>query len=357
MGFIQDQNNTSAFYRTLNNSIKGLDSSQRTIFTGVVIEMFPYGPERVEKGRRLAPGTLKLYINQLDSTDKKEQLSFYEPFLPIHLMALPEVGEEVLVIFDSLDRIKGYWVSRNDSIKVNKSDVNAIMGNNADMSAKVGTDILDEDNDYYIYKPNDISPNEKMKIPSFRKKDGDVYMQGRSNTLILQSFSKDSKEGIVDIASGLQGSVMNDDTDYSEIRYREFLDAKSRILLSTKYNIDKNEDWDLTTKPGFMGKPSNSKDSYILMRTGEFRFVSDKSSEKLNNAVLGNKQEEWLKQLIDILNKLVNAVTQTVIVQCGPAGSPNAVNYIATAIPTLTSELNALKETISNHHSKTNFLN
>lgn len=354
MTYVPDNDNVSRFYKSINKSMKSENESGRTIFIGKVVEIFAYGGDFVVQGRMSPPGTIKAFIPNLDATKNIEELSFYEPFQPIHSLALPEIGEEVIIQFDSSDLKKGYWVSRNDSNKPNKT-LSLDVIKDLDMTSRIGD--LDKDNEQYDFKEKDESPDANAKIPAFRKKPGDVFQQGRSNTLVHHTFSKDTKEGIIDIQAGRTGSVDSDSQNFTEIKNREFNDAKSRIMVISNFNADKNNDWDLTSKPGFAGSASHSRGSYLLLNTGEFRFVSNKSSNQLNNAVLGNLQEKWLNKFINILSDLISILSQEQLVQCGPQGAPNIKNIVAPQIKPISSRLKALAGEISNHHSKVNFLN
>jgi hypothetical protein len=368
MPLFDNIDNVGRFKEGIKNSVVD-QGTTKTVFTGIVVDIDRYGGRWTRPKGPTAPNTIKVYIPELDSNFDYNSLNYFEPYLPIHLSPVPEIKEEVLITFDSPLRKEGWWIKRNDSNLINYTEMNKVLGD-VPNSQKYGADIM-KDGQIYEYKESDDSPDKEMKIPLYRRKPGDVPIEGRSNTLIQHTFSLNSKKGIIDIVSERTGETNYGDTDISNIKQREFQDTQgTRIFVATKHNIDDNNDWKLINTPGFKyhdmtesanvsGDTNQHKEtSYLYAESGQFRFVSRDSEEKLNNAVLGNNMEVWLCSLFDVLEQMTNIIAdspakQIVITQ----GVPNAINLMSGGMQAVRQKLTQLRKEIYRHHSKTLFLN
>lgn len=339
------------------SKITRTNSSNKLIYEGVVCFVDKYGGKWTKFGRATPPNTLKAYIPELDASSEISSLNFYEPWLPNNICNPPELKEEVLIFFDSPQRNKGFWIRRIDSPKIGYTESRPL-----DME-------ITNNGEPFEFKDSDETPNSE-KIPIYRKKSGDLFSEGRSNTAINQTFSIKTKKGIIDIITERQGDV-DSTTDLSGIKDKEFPDSKgSRIFVATKHNVDKNDDWDLTRKPGFkykeMKEEKNRKGdenkheskAYLYAESEEFRFVSRTSKEKLNNSILGNSQEIWLCSLIDVLIQITEVVAKSPTQQITiTSGYPNSNNLMSGGMDAVRQKLKQMKKEIYKHHSKNFFIN
>jgi len=360
-----EKTNESRFSRGIKEVISD-KSTSRLIFAGIVVDVDRYGGKWVKMGKPTPPYTLKAYIPEIDNNTDVDYMNFFEPFLPINLSAIPELKEEVLIFFDSPEQKVGYWIKRNDSNILTKTLPNLFMKNVSD-DKRFGATIT-KNGTNFEFKETDDFPNEEKVIPLLRKKPGDVLFEGRSNTTIIHTFDLKNKEGVIDLVTERDFNVINTNKDVSQINQREFQDTKgTRIMLSTKFNVDKNEDWDLTNDPGFKYKDQKQNAnisgdtnqhidaSYLYANSEEFRFVSRTSIEKLNNAVLGNNFEIYLNSFIDALQQLCNVISQTQVVMI--SGTPNDVNLMIGGANAVKVKLEKMKKTIYKFHSKNFYLN
>lgn len=364
MKSLNDLDKKSQIYKRLNESYK-TEASSKLIFEGVVVDIDRYGGKWTIMGRPTGPGTLKVYIPELDNSTEISNLRYFESALPSHLSISPELKEQVLVLFDSPEKNKGYWLKRLDSTSINYSE--AYPSSEVDISKKIGT--ITENDKPYNFKETDESPD-REKIPFYRKKPGDVILEGRSNSIISQTFTTKTKKGAIDIILDRKSDI-DDYKNLNGIKDEEFPETKSaRILITSKYNIDKNDDWKLTEKPDFgykkmkesanktADKNKHEEASYILMTADEYRILSKKSKFPLNNAVIGNNQEVWLCSLIDAIEQLSKVVAESSGQQITiTQGYPNAVNLMAGGMAAVRQKLKQLKKEINKHHSKNIFIN
>lgn len=364
MKSLNDIDKKTKLYKGLNQTYK-TGPSTKIIYQGVVVDIDRYGGKWTNMGRSTTAGTMKVFIPELDNSNEISNLKYFEPILPMHISVMPELKEAVLVIFDSPEKNKGYWLKRLDSTDINYSE--AYPSVETDIEKKIGN--LTENNKPYEFQETDDSP-EKKKIPYYRKKPGDVSIEGRSDSVINQTFTTKTKKPAIDILLDRKSDI-DDCKNLSGIKDKEFLETKSaRILLVSKYNIDKNDDWKLTEKPDFgykkmkesvnkeKDKNKHEEAAYILMSADEYRILSNKSKIPLNNSVLGNNQEVWLCSLIDVIDQLSKVVAESSGQQITiTQGYPNAVNLMAGGMSAVRQKLKQLKKEINKHHSKSVFIN
>lgn len=358
MGLFDELTNKDKFISSQKVALNDQDT-KKLIFRGIVAEVNRYGGGMVQDGgRRVAPGSLKVYIPGITASDDVDTFNYYEPLLPLHVCPIPEIKEEVLILFESQERVKGYWIKRNDSDVVNYQIPNPVLDDNATDDVRIGENLTKGGQPFNWEEKEDI-PNRDLVIPAWRRKPGDVPMEGRSNTLIAHTFNTDKKKGVIDIVTERYGGTFGDKNDESKIKDREFQNTKgSRIMLVTEHNIDKNKDWDLTAKPGFASPDAKHLPvPYIYMESEEFRFYSRSSNYKMNNAVLGNEQEKWLTDLIGYIAQLAGALDTAQLVVCGGAGQTSIFNNVQFTAKSVKANLNAMVATIKNHHSKSIFIN
>jgi hypothetical protein len=360
MALFDELNNEEKFISQQRESIQDSYDSKNLIFRGIVVDVDRYGGAQIlESGRRIAPGSLKVYIPGMTATNDVESMNYYEPLLPIHICPIPEIREEVLILFESQNRTKGYWIKRNDSDIINYQIPNPVFDEGSVEDRVRFGENLTEGGQPYSWKETEEQPDRKMVIPKWRRKPGDIPIEGRSNTLILQTFNIDNKKGVIDIVTERSGGTYGDKNDESLIKDREFQSTKgSRIMLVTKHNIDTNKDWDLTSKPGFASPDvTHLPAPYIYMESEQFRFYSRNSQYKMNNAVLGNEQEKWLKQLIQYIIQLCQLLQLPGQHITTEPGQPTGNCLIQSGISSVSNAISALGQTIKLHHSKVNFLN
>lgn len=343
--------------------------SNKLIYEGVVVSVDKYGGKWTRLGKATPQNTLQAYIPEIDSSAELSSLNFYEPLFPNHLCSPPELKEEVIILFDSPKKTKGYWIRRNDTPTIKFSQSKPMISDEASFEDRIGAQIT-KDGQPYDFKDNDETPDYSDAIPYYRRKSGDFFQEGRSNTAINHTFDIKNKKGVIDIITERQGDTDNY-SDLSRIKEKEFPETKgSRIMMVTKHNIDKNKDWKLIEEPGFKyedmteeenkeGDKNEHKDrSYIYAESEEYRFVSRLSEEKLNNSVLGNNMEIWLCSFIDVLIQLSEVVakseTQAITIT---SGHPNSINLMSGGMEAVRQKLKQMKKEIHKHHSKTFFIN
>lgn len=362
--------NKHNYYETQTNDTVVFDN----IRVGIVVAVDYYGNEKTNT----IPYSLKIRI-ETDFSSKVD--SYYPPLLPVHNISLPQVGEEVWVLLtDSTNIEKGFWISRLNydynfsSNKLSQYSLNS--QNSAEASKQIYTPGLQPDD---LKETYDVEPKTPYKIPKLRIKPGDVFVHGRSNTHIINTFDTVNKKGVIDIVTEI-------DKEKQEFYKQEFHISKgARNLLVTKHNLDEDlikKDMNLKFHNNYNKvAPQTQEESFGLLTGDQVRLLSSKGGP-INHAVLGEKQAEWLEKIIKLTETFIEKVTTlntkvdvmntaiqslTVATAVGPSSPPvNVANFVQLTpdFATLKQDLSKLKtdfdneiKTITDHHSKNIGLN
>ena len=295
------------FFRNIAESYKG-GSLERILFRGIITFV-----DREGKDNR-SRFSIKAKIFGIDDQNESniQNDNFYPSLLPIHQLAIPEVGEEVLIICEEIGNLStGYWISRSD-IKNSLTkvlagdDLNTFDENSQTTSDKYGMSKLPKEE-------VDISPDEQYEVPDPRVKPGDVISQGRSNTQFKHSFDDVNKKGKIEI---ITEELASSDEDFYTKDYRKCDGV--RVLGATKSNIDTTikDIYNKDFHPNFIQKSNNrliapKKEydaAYLLLEAIELRLISRNSENKIQHAVLGEEQSIWLKQLLSLIKDLIDDI-------------------------------------------------
>ena len=243
----------------------------------------------------------KIYgIDDFENADTSQDL-FFEPLLPIHIIAVPEIGEEVFIICEQPKNLQfGYWISRTNKLnKLTKVSVGDDNENADNITQKYGYPFSNQ-----LVEENDESPNKDIPESDSRIKPGDVIVQGRSNTSIKQTFDIKNKNGIIEAITGEENV---NDSDFYKDEYRKT--TGSRIVLSTQTDLDSliiQEQNNLEFHDNFNGQ-KNVDVATLLLEAEQLRIIS-RSGKRLQHAVLAEEQQIWLNKLIDLIQNLITIV-------------------------------------------------
>jgi len=327
------------FFRDIGRSLKN-DSLDRLLYRGVVQFVDTLGNE--ERPRF----SLRIKVLGIDGPGDKTEGRWFPPLLPIHQIAIPEVGEEVILICEEIGNINSaFWISR--SVTENtlvKNEIGAGIKDEIDKNRQPASSQYGFDTGKPP-KESLISPNEKYPIPEVRVKPGDVVSQGRSNTFDRHTFDTKNKRGYVETIT--EEKPVPDDSFYQD----DFRKSDgTRIVQATKTDLDslileKLNDlkFDRSYLAGVDGAISNglassgypsyhtastsysSQDdlskitgistpqraqnkldtAYLLLEALELRIIS-RHGKEIQHTVLAEEQERWLIILINLVKDLID---------------------------------------------------
>lgn len=283
------------FHREARRQYRTDKRNNRLIYRGLVTFV-----DRI--GNDVRPAfSLRAKVFGIDDPYSSDNENFYPPLFPANMIAIPEVGEEILIICEEVGNLhSGFWISRaSNNNQLTKLSVGNDDSDSTTIHDKFGTGLQDE----LPKEETDINPDEKYDIPERRFKPGDVPVQGRSNTTIVHSFDSATKKGYIEILT--EGQSVSDSDFFS----KDFQQSKgSRIIVSTLSNLD-----DLIANN--IGKNfsatfngiRNQNSAYLLLESLNLRFISRDGGD-VQSAVLGEDQEIWLKALTAQIVKLTDQV-------------------------------------------------
>jgi len=307
----------------MKRDVNALFNQEQTLLRKIASDNKDYNPGRLmyrasvayvdRIGTEFRPRfSIKAKVVGVDVPGVDTEYKFYPPLFPIHLISIPEVGEEVTLICEELGRLDtAYWISRtnpkNFLTKVNIGEDIETNDNTQDRTGKYGRIKLPIEN-------IDVFPNEKYEIPTPRVKPGDVIIQGRSNTFVRNTFDTKNKKGVLEMITAEQ--KVSDENFYKD----DFRKSDGvRLLETTLCDIDtqilKNL-YDLKFHSDFTHKSinrsvvpqKNYESSYLLLEAIEHRLISRKSVNEIQHIVLGETQEIWIRQLLDLIRDLIDDI-------------------------------------------------
>ena len=180
-------------------------NDQQLIQRGIVIDIdFDIG-----KNYRLAAAQppfsiyAKIIGEDLDVEDPtlEAQKIFYPPFLPVHNLCVPEIGEEILIMREGTSpSTQGYYIGRLG----NTSTLNYFPARQY-MDSQEGGETGPEYKYGFTFDVNALrrrklfeTPSNEIKCISIPVTYGDVVQQGRSQSYIRHSFNKNNKKGVLE---------------------------------------------------------------------------------------------------------------------------------------------------------------
>jgi hypothetical protein len=262
---------------------------------GIALEIDYYGNEKCN----IAPYSVKIHLDK--NVTYSENDKFFPPFLPIHQIALPQVGEEIWLFCPLVNSTKNaMWLSRVNYISdfsSNRVDLLHQYGYTDNNNLLFGTGLNKQD----VKEKYDVEPLSGYSVPYMRIKPGDVLTHGRSNTHVIHSFDTNNKRGVIDMLTEVTEPK-------HEFTLQEFHSISgSRILLTTKHNIDETvleKDLSLSSHRFFSPMSYKQDDAYALMQSVYNRIISV-SGHELNHMVLAERQREWISDLLYIISLLI----------------------------------------------------
>lgn len=226
---------------------------------------------------------------------------WYAPLMPIHMIALPEKGEEVLIIRESTKQhSKGFWITRTNETSV----VNGYIRKEQTSSGKqqdIGLNI----------NPYDLRNNEKSISPSKNNYKygipvyyGDVIQQGRSNTFVRHSFNPRTKLGVLEMGITEKRLYKNEEVD----NIATIGKTETKTIHLSKGKLE-----DIGTLKKYAPNGDENNDRNIICNISEEIYNisnSELADRTLYRSVLGDLllefQESMINNNIEVLETLEN---------------------------------------------------
>ena len=134
---------------------------------------------------------------------------YYPPLFPMHILCIPEIGEEVLILKENAEESSvGYYIGRaNNCTPLNISYARDNIATNDKATNNkfrygFSFDVRKLREQYEHLMPSDETNN--ISIPVIY---GDVVQQGRSKTYLRHSFNRNNKKGVLESGISLPGQL------------------------------------------------------------------------------------------------------------------------------------------------------
>lgn len=304
---------------------------RRVIFRGLVTYVDRLGaPDR-------PVFSIQAKVVGIDEPERTDNGRFFPPLLPIQMMSVPEVGEEILLICEEVGNINtAFWISRSNALnQLTKVDFGV------SIAAEIDQDSQNSSAQYGYNGPKvtesqDESPDPQYDIPEPRVKPGDQVIQGRSNTFERHTFDTKNQKGVIE---GITEEKAVPDDQFYQADFRA-TDGARKVqatlsdldtqIIETINQLKFDPSYTAGTDPGTGGLSSagyptydkpysvdgidtstraqNKYDTaYLLLEALELRIIS-RQGKNVQHTVLAEEQERWLIILINLIKNLIEDV-------------------------------------------------
>ena len=239
----------------------------------------------------------KIIGDDISSENPKEDYGqWFPPLLPIHNIALPQLGEEVFIVYEANTKDSmGYWIGRaNTSTSIAKYYARDYVKSN-DQNVKTG----------FPFDPKKLEDNiEPLNNLTFSLpvRPGDVIQQGRSDTFIRHTFSPETKEGLLEFGiKEKRKYVLGDHNSHIGSSITKTMHSVSATLDSLVENYNFADSYINKDIP--RNTIVNIAERHINVST------NDIDDALLSRVVLGDKIYKILVDTYDIINNINSIVT------------------------------------------------
>ena len=304
-------------------------NDQQLIQRGIVIDIdFDIG-----KNYRLAAAQppfsiyAKIIGEDLDveAPTLEAQKIFYPPFLPVHNLCVPEIGEEILIMREGTSpSTQGYYIGRLG----NTSTLNYFPARQY-MDSQEGGETGPEYKYGFTFDVNALrrrklfeTPSNEIKCISIPVTYGDVVQQGRSQSYIRHSFNKNNKKGVLEqglrfqqqnIPNPLNNNVLFGGRDASS--YDPSIgETATKSIHFVDTSIKRLGDYKLVTilpDDPEQDNINNVEDKSIIANLSEeiYNISTRNISSTLYRQVLGEKLISHQKQTNNLISSMLDGLT------------------------------------------------
>lgn len=258
-------------------------------------------------------------------TPENDIPEWYIPFIPNAIMAIPEIGEQILVIHETLkSNSRGYWIGRvNDSDKMSLKLTNEQRRENNPLSLARYGKAFDVKELHDRSKQNTAGVEGK-KIFQLPGQLGDVIVQGRSGSYTKHSFNPmsggASKPGVLEMGvleTRTYKPSVQPTIGASSTKTAHFANSAVSILGSqfTKQTPNADDLVEEITSSPIPEVPNTStlvekRKNFIVNIANEIYNVSNTtdSEESMYRQVLGEKLEEYFTEQDQLIRGMLESV-------------------------------------------------
>jgi len=293
------------FIRSSYGAGQGWDASEKfqfILYRGIVIRV----DTDINRGlgsSALPPASIQVKIIGEDnsSRDPKNELNTWAPpFMSLHNIVIPEVGEEVWLIREATTkRSSVYWLSRvAETDKVSKS------------LARENIATQTPQNRYQMnFKVEDIQDDATqtdINILSVRFKQGDVIQQGRSATYIRHT-NDDNKLGVLDL--GIKDPLNNNITTKPIVLSGNTQSIHFQSAIPKDFtNLEKIDNQAVVETGEIVSSNEEEIASSKIINIADqiYNIADNVDDNKLYRPILGEKQNQWSSLMADTVSGIVD---------------------------------------------------
>jgi len=288
------------------NFTQNKDESSLRLVTAIVIDIYNDVINQ-SGGDKYPPFSIRVIVPSRDyDSNLTDPYSIpptvIPPLFPPYNFALPEIGEEVLILYSGTKINYGRWMTKRwYGNRLNKRLAGSDINSNLNVE-KTGFNF--DINDIAIETYESVSSSISIPI-----KHGDVIQQGRANTFIRHSYNPQDplKTGVLEMGIKTPNTIYTTNTE----------DPKPSIGITKTKTIHFHTDTiqnifninDTILKLNKKDETSTEKIPHIVNVSHKFVNVSPIGENELFSQVLGERQNFFNLQITNIVDKIEGSLT------------------------------------------------
>ena len=316
-------------YSAAENTLPGKDTTP-ILSKGIVIDIDFDTQKNYKLAAAQPPFSIfaKIIGEDLDIEDPNLQVEkiYYAPLFSIHNIAVPEIGEEILIMRESMaPSSKGYYIGRiSNCSSLNYYPVRQYMDsiNTMDNSPefKYG----------FSFNPDKLRrnklglmPSEQIESISIPMTFGDVVQQGRSQSYIRHSFNRNNKKGVLEQGLRLQQQNIRTNVNNSHFLQAGIFnydpsigDTATKTIHFVDVSIKRLGDYNLASV--FADKPfqgtlngTTANDRSIIANLADeiYNISTQENDPTLYRQVLGEKLISQQRETNNLMHTMLDGLT------------------------------------------------
>tara|TARA_Y100000310_G_scaffold222421_1_gene224134 strand:- start:2471 stop:4111 length:1641 start_codon:yes stop_codon:yes gene_type:complete len=315
-------------YGAATNTVPGIDNNP-ILSKGIVVDIDFDTQKNYKLAAAQPPFSIyaKIIGEDLDISDPRleAQKIYYAPLFSIHNIAVPEIGEEILIMREGMNpSSKGYYIGRiSNCSALNYYPVRQYMETinspNSSPEFKYGFSFNAQQ---LRENKTDLMPSDQIESISIPMTYGDVVQQGRSQSYVRHSFNRNNKKGVLEQGLRVQGqNIRTNISNTVKIKDETSYDPSightaTKTIHFVDSSIKRLGDFNLASifadnpSQGILdGNPDNDKPIIATLADEIYNISTKNNASTLYRQVLGEKLISHQQETNNLMRSMLDGLT------------------------------------------------
>ena len=315
-------------YGSAVNTVRGKDNNP-ILSKGIVVDIEFDTQKNYKLAATQPPFSIyaKIMGEDLDISDPRLEVEkiYYAPLFSIHNIAVPEIGEEILIMREGMaPSSKGYYIGRiSNCSALNYYPVRQYMetinSSNSSPEFKYGFSFNAQQ---LRENKTDLMPSDQIESISIPMTYGDVVQQGRSQSYVRHSFNRNNKKGILEQGLRVQGqNIRTNISNTVKLKYGTSYDPSightaTKTIHFVDSSIKRLGDFNLASifadnpSQGTLdGSPDNDKSIIATLANEVYNISTQEHASTLYRQVLGEKLISHQQETNNLISSMLDGLT------------------------------------------------